>query len=564
MRLQLLITLLLSTTIATAQVELTYTVRPDVHVNRVGERSIIATNGGFQHGDIIDFVVLGVIDEFRHREGVWDEEQAAKGFDPSSIFISNDSATIDFLPTRTTSADTHLPDYPHKEKIDYRNIEVQVLRNGVPLSDWKLISSLPSDKEYEIYFTPVGLDEKIPWPSLRLGKFKMEVGEKLLIGIRKKGTTDVSQYIHVERVKAMPEPVSIHQFLNNTSIQDILNKESAKPGAWLLTVDELEIDPDHSLLLGFSRDPFQKKIIEYTFKDDPSGWKTLETLDETPSIAPSYLFIEKPGPGYKRELLLRYKHQPESILHIKISVKPRRTTLNWIKITAGIALAVLLFITGFYFNRKKNKQKLQRLTLKKEEFESKLQLLSGQLNPHFLFNSLNSIQNLVNKEEADKASGYLSEVAVFLRTVMDAGKKEYISLQEELNIAESYLKLEQKRKPFHYAIEYTCELSATQMDFPPLLLQPVLENCIHHAFKSSQSDPLLTIRIACEGKNIMITVADNGNGFDISSTERGQGLSLVEKRIALMNEKMGYAAINMVMKSGSDGTVTTFTLQNWI
>jgi hypothetical protein len=404
----------------------------------------------------------------------------------------------------------------------------------------------------------------MPWPSLHLGKFKMEVGEKLLAGIRKKGTTGILQSIHVERVKAMPEPTSIHQFPNNTSIQDILNKEQAKPGLWLINGEELELDPGHSLLLGFDRDPFQKKIIEYAFKDDPSNWKTIEAVDDSPSLTPYYLFIENPKAGYKRELLLRYKHQRESILHIKISVKPRTTTKNWIKITAGIALAVLLFITGFYFNRKKNKQKLKRLTLKKEELESKLQLLSGQLNPHFLFNSLNSIQNLVNKEEAGKASSYLSEVAVFLRTVMDAGKKEYISLQEELSIAESYLKLEQKRKPFQYTIEYNCELSATQMDFPPLLLQPVLENSIHHAFKSSQSDSLLVIRIACEGKNVMIAVADNGNGFDISSTERGQGLSLVEKRIALMNEKMGYAAINMTMKSGSDGTTTTFTLQNWI
>jgi glucose-6-phosphate-specific signal transduction histidine kinase len=68
----------------------------------------------------------------------------------------------------------------------------------------------------------------------------------------------------------------------------------------------------------------------------------------------------------------------------------------------------------------------------------------------------------------------------------------------------------------------------------------------------------------CEAKNIMISVGDNGNGFDIASIEYGQGLSLVKKRIALMNEKMGYGAIDMKMKSGNEGTATIFTLQNWI
>ncbi|HEX2628652.1 MAG TPA: histidine kinase, partial [Chitinophagaceae bacterium] len=467
MRLQLLITLLLSSIVGAAQMALVFDAKPDVHVNRVGDKTKITTNGGFQHGQIIDVMIIGVVDEFRHREAIWDEQEANHGLAPMNYFISNDSVTIDFLPTKVNDADQHLPVFPHAEEIDYRNIEVMVTKNEVPLYDWRPVGALLPDKEYEVSFTAVGAEKSMPWPSLQVGKFKLAVGDKLKVHIRQKGTDKTLQYIYVERVKAVPEPISIHQFPNNTSVQDILNKEQAKPGLWLINGDELEIDPGYSLLLGFSRDPFQKKIIEYTYKDDPSGWRMLCTTDEVPSIAPTYLFIEKPGPGYKRELMLRYTHQKESILGIKISVKPRTTTTNWIKITAGIALAVLLFITGFYFNRKKNRQKLKRLNLKKEELENKLQLLSGQLNPHFLFNSLNSIQNLVNKEEAGKASSYLSEVAVFLRTVMDAGKKEYISLQEELHIAESYLKLEQKRKPFQYSIEYSCAVGATQVDFPP-------------------------------------------------------------------------------------------------
>lgn len=519
----------------------------------------------FRHGEVIDFVIIEAIGEFRHEEGQ-EYITAAKGLENiSKYFISNNLFVLDFLPTRVNSKDTHLPLYPHTLELDYRQLEFQVLKNNKVLQDWLPIESLAPEKEYYAAFAERHWMETSDWLSLRAEKYHLAVADKLLVNIRKKGTTAYLQHIYVERVHSVPEPISIKQFPASTSIQDILNKEIVKSGSWILSLDELEIDENNSLLLAFDRDLYQKRLIEYKYADDNVGWSVLDGYAcGEPTTAPYYLLIEKLRPGEKKELLLRYRHQPESVQSIKISVKPKPKQLTWIKTAAGISLAVLLFIAGFYFNRRKNKNRLQRLTLKKEELENKLQLLSGQLNPHFLFNSLNSIQNLVNKEEADKATQYLSDVASFLRRVMDAGKKEFISLQEELDIAESYLHLEQKRKPFRYAIERNFGMEISQVDFPPLLLQPVLENCIHHGFGKGHTDPLLTITVSCKDKTVQVSVSDNGKGYDAAATERGQGLSLVEKRIALMNEKLGYQAISSHINSDSSGTITTFTLQNWI
>jgi hypothetical protein len=124
MRLQIFIILLLSATMAAAQqVELTYDTRPDVHVSRVNDKNktIITTNKGFQRGQIIDVMMIGAIEEFELRETVSDKREFGD-FGPTAYFISNDSAIIDLLPSRATSADMHLPNYPHEENIDYRQI----------------------------------------------------------------------------------------------------------------------------------------------------------------------------------------------------------------------------------------------------------------------------------------------------------------------------------------------------------------------------------------------------------------------------------------------------------
>ncbi len=148
---------------------------------------------------------------------------------------------------------------------------------------------------------------------------------------------------------------------------------------------------------------------------------------------------------------------------------------------------------------------------------------------------------------------------------MDSGKKEFVSLQEELNIEEDYLKLEQQRATFTYAINVAPGLDAGQIDFPPLLLQPVLENSIRHAFNTDNTNPAININIAKNGNNLLVEVSDNGStGWDVERMSLGHGLSLTKKRMAVYNDKLEAMNIQMQIKYQPKGTVTTFTFNNWL
>ncbi|RZM19041.1 MAG: hypothetical protein EOO88_39165 [Pedobacter sp.] len=144
------------------------------------------------------------------------------------------------------------------------------------------------------------------------------------------------------------------------------------------------------------------------------------------------------------------------------------------------------------------------------------------------------------------------------------GRREYISLTEELALMEQYLLLEQKRHPFTFEITNRSSIDLSQVDFPALLLQPIIENSIHHGFTKDIVMPAVSIAVEKENEALKIIIADNGRGFDQVSTLYGHGLSLVQRRILLLNETRTFN-VEMKIKSASNmGTTTTITLTNWM
>ncbi|MBC8054118.1 MAG: histidine kinase, partial [Sphingobacteriaceae bacterium] len=220
---------------------------------------------------------------------------------------------------------------------------------------------------------------------------------------------------------------------------------------------------------------------------------------------------------------------------------------------------------GFYLWNRRNKQKLAAMKRKNEDVETRLSLLSGQLNPHFLFNSLNAIQGTINSSNPEKANTYIGNVAGFMRDVMDNGRKEFVSLKEELKLEEDYLKLEQERRAFSYNISIAPGLEPSLIDFPPLLVQPVLENSIRHAFKDELYHPALSIEVTRDSNSLCVKVTDNGSTvWNADGVREGHGLSLTRKRIAVYNEKLEGMAIHMAINCHpGSGTITKFTFRNW-
>jgi hypothetical protein len=501
----------------------------------------------------LNYVILGANEEFVLRTDTLQKLNGTILTNLSRHAVLSASFAVDFIP-------------PKKSKnIPYHELEYQVLQNSKVIQQWKGVSDLPREKDYSITCDETGDWTKVQeCPAFQAGRFNLNVGDLLLVQIREKSNSEALRNISIERPRMLPVIEAVRQFPAGTGIQDILNKELKQLNDWTSYTSEIEVKPGNSILISFALGLNSKRIIEYAFTDDPENWKTLTSRESIPSILPAYLFIDNPSPGKTVGIMLRHADQRESVRHLKIIVKPKLTQTTAFILSASLALAFLLFMIIYYFLRRRNRVQVRQLLSKKKDLENKLQLLSGQLNPHFLFNSLNSIQNLVNKTQVEEANAYISQVAGFLRTVMDAGKKEFISLQEELDITEAYLQLELKKRSFRYSILNFCETDLSQIDFLPLLLQPVLENSIHHGLTKETVDPLLTIQVSCKDKDLHMLISDNGKGYDVTTVKKGHGLELVEKRISLMNEKPGNKIEMHVTSEQGKGTTTIFTFNNWL
>ena len=146
------------------------------------------------------------------------------------------------------------------------------------------------------------------------------------------------------------------------------------------------------------------------------------------------------------------------------------------------------------------------------EFQSKL--LSSQLNPHFIFNSLNSIQYYILEQDPKPALDYLSNFATLMRSVMDNSSKAYISLTQEIKFLKTYLELEQNRHrgKFTHTILFSDDIDPDEVLIPPMLLQPFIENTVIHGVGNLIDNGLIEIDFKKIGNLVYCTINDNGVG----------------------------------------------------
>ena len=166
-----------------------------------------------------------------------------------------------------------------------------------------------------------------------------------------------------------------------------------------------------------------------------------------------------------------------------------------------------------YITKKRDKKRLAEKEQQKNTAKLQLNSIRSQLNPHFLFNALAGIQNLMNRNEIDKANKYLSKFARLTRNVLD--DKELISLSQEKTLLDDYLQMEQLRFGFEYEINYSEDLDLANIEIPSMLLQPFVENAVKHGISQKATDGKVMITFSRQANDLLLTVSDNGNGFDI-------------------------------------------------
>ncbi|MES2418976.1 MAG: histidine kinase [Bacteroidota bacterium] len=223
----------------------------------------------------------------------------------------------------------------------------------------------------------------------------------------------------------------------------------------------------------------------------------------------------------------------------------------------GIAFLVIL-----YFIKKRNKKKLVEKEQQKNTAKLQLNSIRSQLNPHFLFNALSGIQNLMNKNEIDNANKYLSKFARLTRNVLD--DKELISLSQEKTLLDDYLQMEQLRFGFKYEINRSEELDLDNIEIPSMLLQPFVENAVKHGISQKASDGKIMITFIKQANDLVLTVTDNGSGFDSEKKNNGLGLPLSDSRIELLNSIYKKNRFNLAIQSTTNGTKISLVLTDWL
>jgi len=214
----------------------------------------------------------------------------------------------------------------------------------------------------------------------------------------------------------------------------------------------------------------------------------------------------------------------------------------------GLIFFVMTSVFLFLYMRQRHEKKaaIEKAETIHQMAELELQSLRSQLNPHFMFNSLNSIQTLIMKEQTDKSQSYLSRFARLLRMLLDNADKPFVSLGKEIELLQLYLSLESLRVPdMQYSISTDPVLDTEQILIPNMILQPYVENAIWHGLSHKETDKQLQIRIFRENGTINYEIEDNGVGRkragELKSLFRKQhqskGMELLNKRIELLNRE---------------------------
>lgn len=201
----------------------------------------------------------------------------------------------------------------------------------------------------------------------------------------------------------------------------------------------------------------------------------------------------------------KVKEQQIELLTAENEIKNQRMVQAWLFI--GFLLILVAFgLALLYFRRRK-------AAFKQSELQQ--QLLRSQMNPHFIFNVMGSIQSYLYKNEAKKAADYLSRFAALSRSVLEFSSRESITLKEEIEMLQNYIELQKAgmEKPFEveYLIDEDMETDFIQI--PPMLLQPFIENAIKHGLKDLDYQGKLSLSFKETGDFIAVEIVDNGAGL---------------------------------------------------
>lgn len=252
-----------------------------------------------------------------------------------------------------------------------------------------------------------------------------------------------------------------------------------------------------------------------------------------------------------------------NILSVPFTVRKPFIETAWAQVPAIMLIIAGIWLFTVYRFKKEKKASEEKAMINKRMMELEQMALRSQMNPHFIFNSLNSIQQYVIDKDISGANKYITSFSRLIRQTLDNSSRERISIRDEVSYLSTYLELEKTRMEnmFDYSIVCNDSLAEKNIFIPPMLLQPYIENSIRHGVRYRDDNAgKININIDVEGINLVCTITDNGIGRKQSQLYKGQriieyqskGMSLTEERIKLINA-FNTENINIVIEDMQDG-----------
>ena len=318
--------------------------------------------------------------------------------------------------------------------------------------------------------------------------------------------------------------------------------------------NELEIlESSDSMIINYNvtdfiKLPYQKKV---EFKTIPRG-PILKYDDESIHISKfesGKYTLETSNPDISNMSSL--------IFNVKKDYSPL------IKLIVGlITFLVLILIGAYLWIRHFKKQEKAKTLLNQKVSELQLSALQSQMNPHFIFNALGSIQYFIQSSNLDKADEYLADFGTLMRGILESSKKKMISLKEEVKLLKLYTGLEQIRFESKFDVQFKIQpgLDMETM-IPPMLLQPYIENAINHGLHhlDDRKGKLEIVFEADAEKSLVITIRDNGIGreasknLNLNKVHRSRSMEIIADRIQTINKSNSFKIENTFTDLNKDG-----------
>jgi two-component system LytT family sensor kinase len=400
-------------------------------------------------------------------------------------------------------------------------------------------------------FTDKALEQQAVMPQMGyLGGILPEMGQTLIVDVRRKGSSKMLESVAIKRRVLHPYIQRLQTAGNTKTFISLTLPQKSKlapklPFSYNSLIFQMENHPAAGTEYRLSRNG--KIMINWKRNDAAKNLVVLNDLKK----------------GFYN-LAVRYPIQPENMTSVEFEIEPVWYETNVFRILAGLLLAGCGGAFLFFMLYLRQKKQAEQAQLNKTKAQLELKSIYAQLNPHFIFNAISSIQGLINKQDIVGANQYLTDFAQLMREAIINTDKDLISLHEELRTLNTYLKLEQLRFNFKYDIQVDESIDTYITEVPTLLLQPLVENAVKHGVSGLDTRGQIGINFTKMDNDMLVSVQDNGNGFSEKPASTGYGLKLTRERISLMNTLSNDQNISLEIKTQPDpGTTIEIKFSNW-